>query len=176
MAKHVYTLGLSEIKMGDIAQDGGMGQTLASLGYTYQDTAQMITEDAAVTDFYAEEVDDPVVSIGRAGKIQFKWSLMNPSPDDLVTLIGGSAAKSSGNTGNDNDVWNAPDSYAVIEKSIEVSPKQGLKFSVPRAKIEAKINGNLSKSAMLLVEITATVMAPTKSGEKKLVAQIVAAS
>ena len=29
---------------------------------------------------------------------------------------------------------------------------------------------------MLLVEITATVMAPTKSGEKKLKAQIVTAS
>ena len=175
MAKHVYTLGLSEIKMGAIAADGGMGSSLASLGYTYQDTAQMITEDAAVTDFYAEEVDDPVVSIGRAGKIQFKWSLMNPSPDDLETLIGGTASKSD-NQLTDNDVWSAPDSHTVIEKSVEITPKQGLKFSVPRAKIEAKINGNLSKSAMLLVEITATVMAPTKSGEKKLKAQIVTAS
>ena len=138
MAKHVYTLGLSEIKMGAIAGDGGMGSSLASLGYTYQDTAQMITEDAAVTDFYAEEVDDPVVSIGRAGKIQFKWSLMNPSPDDLETLIGGTASKSD-NQLTDNDVWSAPDSHTVIEKSLEITPKQGLKFSVPAPRLKPSL-------------------------------------
>ena len=175
MAKKVFTLGLSKIEVGDIAQDGGMGQTLASLGYTYQDTAQLVTNDPTTTDFYAEEVDDPVVSIARAGLININWSLMNPSPDDMVTLFGGTASKSV-QTLTDNDVWEAPDTLPTIEKSVKVTPLQGLAFSVPRMRLQAKLNGNFSKSAMLLVEITGTVLAPTKSGEKKLKAQLVAAS
>ena len=94
MAKHIYTLGLSQIKTGDIAADGGMGQSLAVDGYTYQDTAQMVTNDPTVTDFFAEEVDDPVVSIERAGTVQFNWSLMDPTPDTLVKYCGGTASKS----------------------------------------------------------------------------------
>lgn len=36
-AKKTYTIGLSKIEVGAIAEDGGMGETLDVLGYTYQD-------------------------------------------------------------------------------------------------------------------------------------------
>lgn len=45
-----------------------MGETLDVLGYTYQDTCTMTQEDPETTDHYAEEVDDPVISISRGGK------------------------------------------------------------------------------------------------------------
>ena len=44
-AKKTYTIGLSKIEVGAIAEDGGMGDTLAVLGYTYQDTCTMTQED-----------------------------------------------------------------------------------------------------------------------------------
>ena len=34
-AKKTYTIGLSKIEVGAIAEDGGMGKTLDVLGYTY---------------------------------------------------------------------------------------------------------------------------------------------
>lgn len=67
-AKKTYTIGLSKIEVGAIAEDGGMGETLDVLGYTYQDTCTMTQEDPETTDHYAEEVDDPVISISRGGK------------------------------------------------------------------------------------------------------------
>ena len=44
-AKKTYTIGLSKIEVGAIAEDGGMGETLDVLGYTYQDTCTMTQED-----------------------------------------------------------------------------------------------------------------------------------
>ena len=47
-AKKTYTIGLSKIEVGAIAEDGGMGETLDVLGYTYQDTCTMTQEDPEV--------------------------------------------------------------------------------------------------------------------------------
>lgn len=85
-AKKTYTIGLSKIEVGAIAEDGGMGETLDVLGYTYQDTCTMTQEDPETTDHYAEEVDDPVISISRGGKTNFNFSIMNPSVTVLADL------------------------------------------------------------------------------------------
>ena len=109
MGKAIYTLGLSKIEVGAIAADGGMGESLEQLGYTYQDTCKMTQEDPETTDHYAEEVDDPVVSISRGGKTNFAFSIMNPSVTVLADLLGGTADESNGK-------WEAPDKIPVVEK------------------------------------------------------------
>lgn len=163
-----YTIGCAEIAIGAIAEDGGMGATLASLGYTYQDTAKLSTEDPEVQDYYAEEVDDPVAEITKAGKTVFTWSLMNPDVEALAAVLGGTADAA-------NNTWDAPDDVPSIEKSLRVKPKQGLTFEMPRVKIRAKINGDFSKKGILLVEITATVLQPTKENTKKMHVSLVTA-
>lgn len=175
MAKKVYTIGLSKIEMGDIAADGGMGGTLEQLGYTYQDTCTMSQDDPETNEFYAEEEDDPVVAISKNGKTTFNFSLMNPSPEAMVTLMGGTASKSE-STLTDNDTWTAPNTTSQIEKSVKITPVQGYEISVPRMKITAKINAEFRKSGIFLVEVTGTVLTPTKTGEGKLKAQVPSAS
>lgn len=172
--KKVYTLGLASVKMGAIAQDGGMGSSLAALGYTYKDSCTLTCEDPETNDFYAEEVDDPVVSISKAGKTTLEFSLMNPSPEQLVILMGGTASASSGS--GDNDTWEAPDSMPSIEKSVEITPKQGYKIEIPRMKIEAKLDGNIGQSDLFMVKVKGTILQPTKSGEKKMKLTQLAAS
>lgn len=172
MAKHIYTLGLSKIQTGAV---GCEDSALASDGYTYQDTAQMVTNDPTVTDFFAEEVDDPVVSIERAGTIQFNWSIMDPTPDILVKYIGGKASKSS-DTLPENDQWEPPTTAQVIEKRVVLTPQQGLKFDIARLRIRAKLNGNFSKSALLLLEVQGTVQIPETDGTPKLKASIISAA
>ncbi len=161
----VYTIGLAKIEVGDMAEDGGMGTVLAALGQTYQDTATMTQEDPETTDHYAEEVDDPVVSISRGGRTLFNFSLMNPDVTVLADLLGGTADAVT-------DTWEAPDKIPNIEKSVKITPLQGLQFEVPRMKITAKINGNFSKSGILLIEVAGTVLQPTKTGEPKMTATV----
>lgn len=159
--KKIYTLGLSQILVGDIAQDGGMGQSLAQLGYTKADSCTFEQDDPEVTDFNAEEVDDPVISISKAGKINFNFELMNPDVAVMVDLFGGSKDEST-------DTWNAPEKMPTIEKSVTIIPDQGFKFLIPRMKIVAKINGGFSNTGMMTIAVSGTVLQPTKAGVSKL--------
>ena len=162
MATKIYTLGLSAIKMGAIANDGGMGETLATLGYTKADSCTFEQDDPEVTDFNAEEVDDPVVSIAKAGKINFNFELMNPDIDVMVDLFGGTKDETNG------EKWNAPEKMPVIEKSVQIEPDQGFIFKIPRMKIVAKIVGGFSSTGMMTISVNCTVLQPTKVGESKL--------
>ena len=143
-----------------------MGETLDVLGYTYQDTCTMTQEDPETTDHYAEEVDDPVISISRGGKTNFNFSIMNPSVTVLADLLGGVGTP---------DKWEAPDKIPVVEKSVRITPEQGLKFEIPRMKLVSKINATFSKSGILLIEVAGTVMQPTKTGTKKMTATLMTA-
>ena len=172
-AKKTYTIGLSKIEVGAIAEDRGMGETLDVLGYTYQDTCTMTQEDPETTDHYAEEVDDPVISISRGGKTNFNFSIMNPSVTVLADLLGGVGTPGTGST---PDKWEAPDKIPVVEKSVRITPEQGLKFEIPRMKLVSKINATFSKSGILLIEVAGTVLQPTKTGTKKITATLMTAA
>lgn len=175
MAKKIYTIGLSKIEMGNIKSDGDMSDSLAQLGYTYQDTCTMTQEDPENNEFYAEEEDDPVIAISKGGKINFNFSLMNPSPEAMVTLMGGTAKKSASGV-TENDTWEAPASIAQIEQSVRITPIKGYRIDVPRMKITAKINAEFKKSGIFLVEVSGTVLVPEKDGVAKLTATTAAAS
>ncbi len=119
----------------------------------------MSQEDGEETEFYAEEEDDPIETIEKAGKTTFTFSVMNPDLTTLKRLFGGEIA---------TNIWAYPDVAATVEESLIILPRKGLKFQVPRAKIKAKFNGEFSKKGLLLLEVTATVMKPNTSGLKKL--------
>lgn len=167
MAK--VTLGLSHIlgsktepKTCDFSEAG-----YTAFGLTYQDTAKMNEEDGEETEFYAEEEDDPIEVITKAGKVTFDFSIMDPTLEVLKRLFGGEIAA---------DIWAYPDAKADVEESLIIIPKKGIKFQVPRAKIKAKFNGEFSKKGLLLLEVTATVMKPQTTGLKKLYAKKIADS
>jgi hypothetical protein len=163
----VFTLGLSKIEMGAIGNDGGMGSTLSQLGYTNQDSAQLTMEVPTATEFFAEEVDDPVLVSKKAGAITFAFDIMNPAPEVLAQMLGGTAGKSEP-TLADNDKWEAPDSVSDIEQSLKITPKQGFIFEVPRASISANLTGNFAASSIMLLHVEAKVMTPTNTSTKKM--------
>lgn len=157
----VVTLGLSKIlgKQGEPTTAKFTETGYTPYGLTYQDTAKMSQEDGEETEFYAEEEDDPIETIEKAGKTTFTFSVMNPDLTTLKRLFGGEIA---------TNIWAYPDVAATVEESLIILPRKGLKFQVPRAKIKAKFNGEFSKKGLLLLEVTATVMKPNTSGLKKL--------
>lgn len=158
---NIVTLGLSAIlgKSGEPTKGDFTETGYSAYGLTYQDTAKMAQEDGESTEFYAEEEDDAIEEITKAGKTTFSWSIMNPTLELLKRLFGGDIA---------SDIWAYPDAVASVEESLIIKPKKGLKFQVPRAKVKAKFNGDFSKKGLLLLEVTATVMKPTTSGLKKM--------
>lgn len=157
----LVTLGLSKIlgnaaepKAGDFKEEG-----YTVYGLTYEDTCTMSQDDPETTEFYAEEEDDPVEITEKQGKITFAFSIMNPDLDTLKRFFGGEVA---------SDIYAYPDTVATIEESVIILPRKGLKFQVPRMKLNAKINGEFSKKGLLLLEVKGTVLKPKTAGLKKM--------
>ena len=159
----MITLGLSEIAIGDAELDGAMGTTLAPLGKTYRDTCKITQEDGEETEINSEEDDDPVYVISRPGKIKIDFSILDPEVDTLVATLGGTKVGSGAAA-----VWQAPDSMPEVEKSIEITPKIGMKLSIPRVKMNCKIDWSNVGTTPLLITVSGTVLVPTKPGEPKM--------
>jgi hypothetical protein len=164
----ITTLGLSSIKVGNIASDGGMGQTLAALGLTYENTCNMVTEDPTVTEFFSEENDDPVASLSKSGKTTLNFSIMDANVDTLVAVFGGEKKTEGTAPQAVTHRWEAPSNVPVIEKSIEVKPITGLRIEIPRASIRGKMNSQFSKNGLFLIDVVCTVLVPTKANTPKM--------
>jgi len=152
-------IGLEYIKVGEIAGDGDMGTSLAALGVTYQDTAELIQDDPDITEIYSEENVDPEETLEVDGVKRMNWSIMNYDPDEMVKILGGTASGTA-----PNKTWESPTTKEPIELSVEYKSKRGDIVQIPRMKINAKINWQMRKKGVALIDIKGTVMTPTKAG------------
>ena len=137
----VVTLGLASIKFGSAAG------SLATLGLTYQDSCTVSQDAPETTEFYAEEEDDPIEIIQRAGAIRANFQVMDPD----ATL----AAKAG----------------TSEEGILEITPKKGLKLTFNRAKVSYKLDGQYGRGGLFLVNVSAIALKPA-SGNKITVAAV----
>lgn len=64
--------------------------------------------------------------------------------------------------------WEAPDAFPDVEKSIELTDKKGNVILIPRAKISTKVSLSFAKDKLGQLDMVATILQPTKSGEKRM--------
>lgn len=252
MAKKIF--GLASVKMGAVANDGGMGTSLVAVGETVSETAVMTQEDNTTNEFTIEESDSPVESIvSEVGAVTFAWSSYKVDAATLYkffggtvtpyiavggvkttnSLVGGSAytngfytdvpltggtgtgatanitiaggavtavdmvnrgsgyttsdelsasASNIGGTGTgftidaatvqtssaQQELWEAPDAFPDVEVSLELTDKKGNVVKLPRNKISAKFNLSFNRTSLGQIDMVATVLQPTKVGEKRI--------
>lgn len=158
MAAETRTLGLEKIEIGIIPLNGAMSTTLAVLGKTYRDTAEITQADPEVIEHFSEENDEPEEIDEIKGATTITWSVMDCNPDTLAQVLGG-IVTGTGATRK----WEAPASSVLIERSVKITPRQGLPISFPRVKISAKVNYRLARNGIFLVEIRGRVLQPRLS-------------
>lgn len=151
----VITLGLSEIQVGAAAPGGTMPTEMTKIGKTYKDTCSISQDASDVTEHYEEGKSAPEVRKKNRKMPVVKFSLMNADLDMLKNYIGGDVQ---------TNTWQYDGDKAVDNKAIRVITEQGLQFDIPNGDIEAVINGELSASGIVLVEVTVTPMAVTAGG------------
>jgi hypothetical protein len=159
----LYAVGITSIKIGAIAGDGGMGTSLTSLGSTFEGTVNFEQDDAAVTEFYSEEADDPIYQSKKAGLKKFNWAIVDWTPENMVRGFGGTVTGSG-----ESAVWHSPSTLPTVEMSVEIITTSLTKYEITRASLVAKISASLGRSSMGQMPIVATVLAPTKVGEAAL--------
>ena len=166
---NLVTIGLSKIEVGAIAGDGGMGTSLAVIGYTAEGSCTIDTTDPEVTEFFAEEVDTAIYTSVKAGSTTVTFQLASPDLDQCAAVFGGTVT----GTGSAK-TWNYPDNVTGVEKSIKIVPKEGLVFKIPRGKLIPKFSGQFGRADTLKIEITINVLQPTKSGTAPMIVSLVA--
>lgn len=155
--KHI--MGVSSIKIGDIAADGGPGTSLAALGGTYKDSASFEEDDGTDVEHEIEEADDPVELLPGATKKIITWGIINMDPSQIVKVLGGTVSGAA-----PNEKWNAPATKPAIYQTVEITDKNGETVTYPRCFIKAKRTWKITKTGILQVVIKARVMTPTKEG------------
>lgn len=158
------TIGLKTVKLGDIEADGGMGQTLAQLGVTYEGTAVLTKEEDEIKEFYCEENDDPIELLTKKGKTYFEFAIVDFQAATLQKVFGGTVDT----TDPQHPVWKAPDQAPEIEQSVEIITNNDIKVEIPRGKLATSMDWKLGKEDIGQVKIRVTVMTPTKTGEPSL--------
>lgn len=151
--------GIASITMGAIAADGGMGTTLASLGFTEEDSVKFNFEDAEKKEYFAEEVDSAFFTSTKAGKKTIEFTIANPDVDTLVAVFGGSKTGTGPAA-----VYNDPAVVPIIEQSLKITPKVGLGFNFPRVLVTAKLTDAMGRNALLGVSVSCSVLQPKKAG------------
>ncbi|MBD2753785.1 hypothetical protein [Spirosoma validum] len=161
MAK-VVTLGITTISFAPIAGDGGAGTVFTAVESTKKDSAEMTQDDPTRTELREEESDSPYYVSVVNGAISFKFTFAQPDVNALALVFGGSV------TAGPPASWELPDGYQSIEKTVKIVPRVGLQFLIPRAQVTAKMNGKFGTTDSWGVEVTISILTPTKAGTKAL--------
>lgn len=152
------TIGLTSLKMGDIAVDGGMGTVLTEVGKILKDSCELTQDDSSVTDFNCEELDDPIESIEILGKRTLKFAIADYTPATLERILGGQATGVA-----PADEWSAPSTSPGIEQSFEIITPKGVKFEIVRATVRGKLTAKFSKTGLAQIDVTCQILTPTKA-------------
>lgn len=153
-------MGLSKIEVGTPVS-GGVATSFSTLGYTDPDSCTIETDDPETTDVNAEEVDDPIYSISKAGKTNLNFNVLNPEPAVLKDMMGGAVD-------NSTHVWTAPSSLTQPELSVKITSATGHVFTFPRVKFTCKYSGTFGKSEPLKLACAGVVLIPTDGTTAKM--------
>lgn len=72
------------------------------------------------------------------------------------------------NSSGTYNMWEAPDAFPDVERSVKLTDKDGKVYSFPRMGLAPKIGISFSKTKLGQIDITAKVLQPTKAGEKRV--------
>lgn len=146
---------VKSLKLGDIPDDGSMSTMLSQACQTYKDSASLKEADGTVTEVYVEEEDFAVDEFQEMGQILLAFSIIDFTPETIQIFKGGTILSGG---------WNMSNVVVAIEKSVQIITKRNVLIEIPRAKIRAVINMELTKSKVAMIDIKAPVLLPAFTG------------
>lgn len=165
MGKKVY--GLTGVKSGAIANDGGMGTVLTELlGATVKGTASLVYTPPSYTDLEIEESDDIYDQMpSSVGKWELKLDSYNVSAATMYKLFGGTFTEADEDT---PAKWGMPAQFNAIEESVEMDTRSGEVLQAPRMKLVPAPNFNFTKADAGRLSLVGTILQPTKANTPSL--------
>jgi len=167
LGKKIRSVGLSAILFGDVTDGGAkMPEEMKQLARTLKGTATFTTEQDQTQEFFCEEEPDaPVESvISEKGLKNLTFNILEWDNAVLKTLFGGKEVdgkiKDLSSTEHNVKKFIPPKDYVEVEKALRVLTPYKVGFDIPRAKILARFQWNLTRTEIAQIEVTARCMAP----------------
>lgn len=156
----IITRGLTSIRVGNVAGDGGPGTSLAKLGNTYRESpVTMVEADPTIDRLYSHEYDTPLDTEITGGESPFVFSIVDPSIDTLVSVFGGVKTGSG-----DTATYNMPSRKSIKNQTVEISPRKGLQVTIVNGAFYAKINADFAKAGVVVLDCVVEPQLSTKTG------------
>lgn len=148
--------GCKAIKFGVAADNGTMPALLTKLFDTYRDSVSFVEDDAEVIDEYSDQQDDPFISLSTKGAKTLKGSTFDWTPTVLQELKGGTVV---------DGMWVEPATTPVITKAISLETDSGTLIQCSKWQVTAKLNMEIKKKNVALLEFTFKPLLPVKIGK-----------
>jgi hypothetical protein len=162
-------VGLKGLYISDINGTGLISEAdWEVLAVNLEGTFNITQDDTEQTDINIEESDSPIIQVLKAGAKSFDTSIPDLAYEVANRLFG--ATKSTETVeGVALTRVKIPDSAAYIYKMFKIVPSQGVEqFYVAKGQISAKINGPLSKTETLNIDLSVTALEPDNDTETAL--------
>lgn len=157
-------LGVSSIKLGDIAPDGDMGTILTNYPEIVEGSASFIQAAGTKTSFKVETQIQDFFAFNNPGDVIVKFSLYNVSPESLVVFFGGRVTTTGVAPDPVLKTYHGNNTAYNKEQSCQIQTTEGPLMNIIRLQIAAILTWNLSKTKLAQVDITGTILSPTKVG------------
>lgn len=153
-----YSFGLASAKFGAKGALDVMGTTLAALGKSREGSVSFTIPEQSKTEFRSEEDEAPVFQITDNDKpAVFELELMDADADSLATVFGGTV------TGTSPKVWEPPLVSTVIEKSVEITTKNGVIIKIPRGALTPMVDFKISRKELWGVKVRVEALKPASA-------------
>lgn len=163
----LVTIGLKKLEIAPLAADGGPGTEFTEIGFTSKGTFQFQEEDPTEKVVEVEESSTPLKRFKKAGARSIVFSLADPDTDALAKVRGGTVSTVASTSEVKGTKTYAEDDAKAHECTIRVTPEEGFKtMTYNRVSLFGKLSGGFGAEQELLLEITADVLKPTKTGVK----------
>lgn len=132
------------------------GTTWEVLGNTNIDSFNFVEEEGTTNDFNVEEQDDPIFSRTIPGKKTATFQIADPDLECYQKVFGGTITGTGATA-----VWEAPRARTPKEVTVRVTPQVGYTLTVNRALLKPRLNNNLGKNKISMIDISMDVLTPT---------------
>lgn len=153
MATAVYSL--ESVKMGAAGANGVMGSSLSDITQIAAGTLTMNFPEPTKTDIIPEEGETAFVSLKEAQSKTIEFESLNMDVDALAVLFGGAVVTGTFTPGAS---FSMPDQSFQFTTRVLSGKKQTWKF--PKVSVSGSFSGSLSKTDVLKLKYTITVLQP----------------
>lgn len=159
MAAEKYAYGIKTVKYGTPTGGSTMPAVLTQWAQTVEGTFTLSEDESQSKDFKVEETTTPVHNIVTdAGAMKLKWRAYDITPSLVVIMKGGTAGAEVGPPAY--ITYDGPISVAAVQLAIQIETTNGAIFNIYKASLVARFDGALSRTDLLQMEVSGTVLDP----------------